>query len=610
MAISFSALNTYGRSTIGNVEGAFGSLNITRDPPRSYFVPNRVKVGDTSAITSEIGNSGSRICEAIRKYPRGVNPAVDVSYGNYAESGVGGVQAHPPYKIMDRGAFRPPVMSQQELLPISRQVRGSTSASTKVQHVDHTLRPVTSVNPHNAREIHRTIPITSTLATASYPVQRPVSAPVIPPAAAVRASDERLSFAVSSGIRMVDLSTLVVKTPDGTVTDRRPTTSLSAPFGSETVRREAPRASIHHHQSSASGNNNVIRAKQHRALPSSMWSRVTNAAAAPHGLGDFGGRISLSEAFHTSASTLAALGYVGKQTVVRKPAQNIADHSLKMTAVPRASLPEFGGSIHSVRTPTASLVKEADLLRSNTLYRGQGGLSHVGTATKVQNPSTGIHHAGPTAPVRNVTAVLGRKNILSSADALATGDVNHTAAARDTADILRVESHPIRSSNRGGAGLASRVSLGAEMYVRDQSFSAGKNVLAGLRGNCESAVYSTAHAGEKIRETSMSYPVATARTTTNENSHSSAAASASSAPSRERKIPQVRAQTGRTAAHYTTPIVSTKKTLRNVVAPGGFTPNDGAPAQTVNPAISLGKRRGSNMLGFASYSGNPIERDD
>ena len=129
-------------------EGALGTTRILRDPPRSIHNRHIVKVGDTSEIRDRIDSAetGDRMCEYINKYARGINPMVSVSYSNYGTNGgqmrdtAGMVgtdqlslstgQAYLPYRVNRDGAFRPPVLSQEELLPLSRQPRPNTSATT------------------------------------------------------------------------------------------------------------------------------------------------------------------------------------------------------------------------------------------------------------------------------------------------------------------------------------------------------------------------------------------------------------------------------------------------------------------------------------------------
>lgn len=132
------------RLTLPSVEGGFGSMNILRDPPKSIHTRYKPKVGETSQITEWIDGSGDRICEGIKKFARGVNPMVSVSYSNYGSNGgqvryrdgasgtdqvtsFGNRQSYLPYRVMREGAFRPPIIPPQELLPLSRLPRLKTS---------------------------------------------------------------------------------------------------------------------------------------------------------------------------------------------------------------------------------------------------------------------------------------------------------------------------------------------------------------------------------------------------------------------------------------------------------------------------------------------------
>ena len=132
--------------TLSSPEGAFSTLNILRDPPKSIHTRYIEKVGDTNRVTQQVAASGDRFCEGIMPYARGVNPMVDVSYSNYGTNGgqnrniYGSHSANSvnqlsgslgqvklPYRVMRDGAFRPPVKPPQELLPLSRLPRVTTS---------------------------------------------------------------------------------------------------------------------------------------------------------------------------------------------------------------------------------------------------------------------------------------------------------------------------------------------------------------------------------------------------------------------------------------------------------------------------------------------------
>ena len=144
--LSYSGITNYGKVTLPSVEAGLGSMNILRDPPKSIMTRRIDKVGETSSITEMIDLSENRACESINTYARGVNPMVSVSYGNEGNNGgqrVGGGSyslsvgnGKLPYRIMDNGAFRPPILRQENLLPLSRLPRTNTQAFTKPGFVD------------------------------------------------------------------------------------------------------------------------------------------------------------------------------------------------------------------------------------------------------------------------------------------------------------------------------------------------------------------------------------------------------------------------------------------------------------------------------------------
>lgn len=158
--LSYSGITNYGCVTLPSVEAGLGSMNILRDPPKSIMTRRIDKVGETSSITEMIDESDNRACEAISVYARGVNPMVSVSYGNAGNNGgqrvqgcgiggsdrgssgnaIHGGQAYLPYRIMPGGAFRPPIIRQEQLMPLSRQPRTNTEAFTQPGFADFTKK--------------------------------------------------------------------------------------------------------------------------------------------------------------------------------------------------------------------------------------------------------------------------------------------------------------------------------------------------------------------------------------------------------------------------------------------------------------------------------------
>jgi hypothetical protein len=160
MSISYSSIVGFGsgKATLPSVETWGKNMNILRDPPKSIYTRKIDKVGQTSEITEMIDEATDRACEAILVYPRGINPMVAVSYDNYGNNGgqkSGNVsqvglnvnggsarQAFLPYRIMDRGAFRPPIRDQRDLLPLSRLPRVWTSSFSQPGFADFSKKAI------------------------------------------------------------------------------------------------------------------------------------------------------------------------------------------------------------------------------------------------------------------------------------------------------------------------------------------------------------------------------------------------------------------------------------------------------------------------------------
>jgi len=214
MAFSYSGITNYGKSTLPSVEGWSTNLNMIRDPTRSITTRRIDKVGDTNAITDSIDGSGDRSCEAILKYTRGVNPMVSISYSNNGNNGGQGIgqnktQSYSSRTIMKDGAFHPPVMSQEELMPLSRQPRIWTSASTQPGFVDFSKKMRTCGTAQETKEVKNQILHSFVRPTAVYKVQKPIEEPfevkyVIQPT---------LKTSATSGIRTMDRTTQHVIEP-------------------------------------------------------------------------------------------------------------------------------------------------------------------------------------------------------------------------------------------------------------------------------------------------------------------------------------------------------------------------------------------------------------
>ncbi len=155
MAFSYSGIVNYGKVTLPSVESWGTNMNILKDPPKSVHTRKIDRVGETSAITSAIDESGDRFCEAIKYYARGQNPMVAVSYGQGQKksNNISRGEAFLPYRVVRDGAFRPPIWRQEDLLPLSRQPRIWSEVSTQPYKPIFTKRIMNCGTTENTREV-------------------------------------------------------------------------------------------------------------------------------------------------------------------------------------------------------------------------------------------------------------------------------------------------------------------------------------------------------------------------------------------------------------------------------------------------------------------------
>ena len=203
--ISYSAITNTGSVTLPSVESWGNNMNILRDPPKSIMTRRIDKVGDTSSITTMVANSEDRLCEAINVYPRGINPCVSVSYSNYGNNGGqrNGMtrmdshqQAKLPRTILKDGAFRPPIKTQAEYLPLSRQPRVWTTAFSKPGFIDFSRKKRDCLPASKVKEVKTETFNILVAPTATYNIKKPFSEPfevkyVIQPAIKVSATSGR-----------------------------------------------------------------------------------------------------------------------------------------------------------------------------------------------------------------------------------------------------------------------------------------------------------------------------------------------------------------------------------------------------------------------------------
>ena len=209
--ISYSGIVNHGKVTLPSVETGLGSMNILRDPPKSYHTRRINKVGETSSITEMIDDSSNRVCETIKVYARGVNPSVSVSYSNEGNNAgqhsggmhIGGqVAARLPYTIMRDGVFRPPVDRQENLLPLSRLPRVWTSAFSKPGFADFSKKMRVCGTAAETKETHTESLKSCVRPTAVYKIETPL----IEPFDVKNVIQPKINNSASSGIRSMDVT--------------------------------------------------------------------------------------------------------------------------------------------------------------------------------------------------------------------------------------------------------------------------------------------------------------------------------------------------------------------------------------------------------------------
>ena len=234
--ISYSGITNYGKVTLPSVESWGTNMNILRDPPKSLMTRRKDKVGETSSITELIDGSGNRSCEAISLYARGINPSVSVDYGNAGNNGgqrgggcfgggsmnnaggnigssgntLHGGQAYLPYRVNRDGAFRPPIVSPFNLLPLSRMPRTNTAAFSKPGFVDFSKK--LTCPGGNYRAVKDETIKASIRPTATYRLDAPLIEP-FEVKYVIKNPTKFDSHAGVSGMRTQDLTSQVVQQP-------------------------------------------------------------------------------------------------------------------------------------------------------------------------------------------------------------------------------------------------------------------------------------------------------------------------------------------------------------------------------------------------------------
>lgn len=161
MSITYKGIiGNKARFTLPSVESWGTNNNILRDPPKSIMTRRVDKVNQDGSLNEMFYHSGDRFAENVNVYARGVNPMVSVEYGNNTSFGMsknGGNGFYSagklPYRIMQGGAFHPPLLRQEQLLPLSRLPRNVTFVQTNKETIDYAKSAVCNQQPKEHRQI-------------------------------------------------------------------------------------------------------------------------------------------------------------------------------------------------------------------------------------------------------------------------------------------------------------------------------------------------------------------------------------------------------------------------------------------------------------------------
>jgi hypothetical protein len=167
------------------------SVTIVKDPPKSIHTRRKEYVSDTTQLLEDMDGAQDRVREAVLEYARGVNPFLAVNYGHGVEPAPGqagslmgttavgaprGGGGKLPRRVMDYdGAFRPPIRTQEQLLPLSRLPRSKTKMYTNPEVLAAFYGPnsETSANPPQGTTIHEPLRLSAVVTNPAADVYLP-----------------------------------------------------------------------------------------------------------------------------------------------------------------------------------------------------------------------------------------------------------------------------------------------------------------------------------------------------------------------------------------------------------------------------------------------------
>lgn len=169
--ISFSSITDRPKGNLDDVTDWYITDTIIKDPPHGISTRRIVKVGQDNDLL-EAGDRATDRNDAILQFARNVNPMVSVEYNN-----TGAAQAFLPHRIMKDGAFRPPIVYQRDLLPLSRLPRDTTSINTSAEWIDFSKWERPSDDATKYKQVLNTLQVTPLCATKTLDCRTGVDRP-------------------------------------------------------------------------------------------------------------------------------------------------------------------------------------------------------------------------------------------------------------------------------------------------------------------------------------------------------------------------------------------------------------------------------------------------
>lgn len=221
MSISYSAIISKPKVTLPSVESWGTNMNILREPSKSVHTRRKDKVSDilfSQVVQDGTIMGGDRLAENILVYGRGLN--VTKVYGPDKD------RPKQTYRLETNGAFRPPILRQEQLMPLSRQSRNWTDQFTNPGFTDYSHKLSCKAEKRTIRDnvLHSEVQPNAVYKTnfvtrEPYKVKHVISNPII-------AKD------ISSNFKYMDITNKQNKTPQHAIKEDYNTTMANTNMSS------------------------------------------------------------------------------------------------------------------------------------------------------------------------------------------------------------------------------------------------------------------------------------------------------------------------------------------------------------------------------------------